>query len=121
MKQTMMIAAAIGCFSAIVTMGLAQANEPSAMGAPFATLAQAGTATKSAPAPAPAAKGAKTISEDEAKKIALKAVPGKITDVQIEKKKGENMYVVEVQPAKGGKEVDVVIHMVTGKVMAIEN
>jgi uncharacterized membrane protein YkoI len=108
MKRTMMISAAIGFFT---TLGLAQANEPSAMGAPFATLVQAGNA----------AKGAKVISEDEAKKIALKAVPGKITDVQIEKKKGENMYVVEVQPAKGGKEVDVVIHMVTGKVMAIEN
>jgi hypothetical protein len=74
-----------------------------------------------APAAAVAAKGgAKVISEDEAKKIAVKAVPGKATDIAVEKKQGVNRYVVEVQPAAGGKEMDVVIDMTSGKVLAVE-
>jgi uncharacterized membrane protein YkoI len=64
--------------------------------------------------------GAKVISEDEAKKIAVKAVPGKATDIAVEKKLGANRYVVEVQPAAGGKELDVVIDMTSGKVLAVE-
>ena len=64
--------------------------------------------------------GGKTISQDEAKLIAVKAVPGKAIDVAIEKKAGVNRYVVEVAPAKGGKELDVVIDMASGKVLAIE-
>ena len=75
------------------------------------TAAAASTATKG---------GAKVISEDEAKKIAVKAVPGKATDIAIEKKLGANRYVVEVQPAAGGKELDVVIDMTSGKVLAVE-
>jgi uncharacterized membrane protein YkoI len=74
-----------------------------------------------APAAAAAAKGgAKVISEDEAKKIAAKAVPGKVMDIAIEKKLGVNRYVVEVVPAAGGKELDVVIDMTSGKVLAVE-
>ena len=33
---------------------------------------------------------------------------------------GVNRYVVEVAPAKGGKELDVVIDMASGKVLGIE-
>ena len=66
------------------------------------------------------AKPAKTISEDEAKQIAEKAVPGKAIDVAIEKKRGANRFVVEVAPAAGGKEVDVIIDMTSGKVLGIE-
>ena len=66
------------------------------------------------------AKRAKTISEDEAKQIAAKTVPGKATDVAIEKKRGANRFVVEVAPAAGGKEVDVIIDMTSGKVLGIE-
>ena len=65
-------------------------------------------------------KQAKTISEDEAKQIAEKAVPGKAIDVAIEKKRGANRFVVEVAPAAGGKEVDVIIDMTSGKVLGIE-
>lgn len=65
-------------------------------------------------------KQAKTISEDDAKQIAEKAVPGKVTDVAIEKKRGANRFVVEVAPAAGGKEVDVIIDMTSGKVLGIE-
>ncbi len=78
---------------------------------------------------APAAKAAttpskageiKTISEDEAKAIAEKRVPGKAIDVAIEKKRGADRYVVEVKPAAGGKELDVIIDMVSGKVLGVE-
>ena len=88
----------------------------------FTTAAGGNAAAAAAPAAATVATkgGAKVISEDEAKKIAAKAVPGKIMDIAIEKKLGANRYVVEVQPAAGGKELDVVIDMTTGKVLAIE-
>ena len=71
---------------------------------------------------APAKKGAdaKVITEDEAKAIAEKRVPGKAIDVAIEKKMGANRYVVEVKPAAGGKELDVIIDMASGKVLAVE-
>lgn len=76
-----------------------------------------------APATAPPAKkgaDAKVITEDEAKAIAEKRVPGKAIDVTIEKKMGANRYVVEVKPAAGGKELDVIIDMASGKVLAVE-
>ena len=79
------------------------------------TVAQAGGSAKGAPAAA-----AKTISEDQAKEIALKAVPGKVTDIAIEKKFGANRYVVEVMPTTGGKELDVIIDMTSGKVLKVE-
>jgi uncharacterized membrane protein YkoI len=66
-------------------------------------------------------KRTKTISENEAKQIAEKAVPGRVTDLAIEKKRGANRFVVEVAPAAGGKEVDVIIDMTSGKVLGIEN
>ena len=68
----------------------------------------------------PKTKGAKIISEDEAKLIAEKKVPGKAIDVAIEKKRGVNRYVVEVKPSAGGVEVDVIIDMASGKVLAVE-
>lgn len=60
------------------------------------------------------------ISEDEAVKIALKAVPGEVTGVEIEKKLGENRYVVEVIAKEDGVETDVIIDMETGKVLTTE-
>ena len=86
----------------------------------FTTSAQAGGNAKG-PAPSAASKVAKVISEEEAKKIALKAVPGTVKDVAIEKKLGADRYVVEVVPAAGGKELDVIIDMTTGKVLKVEN
>lgn len=71
-------------------------------------------------AAAPKTQEVKTISEDEAKAIAEKRVPGKAIDVAIEKKMGANRYVVEVKPAAGGKELDVIIDMASGKVLAVE-
>jgi uncharacterized membrane protein YkoI len=86
-------------------------------------LAQYGSPAKAAdkaPTTAQKAKETKAISEDDAKQIAVKQVPGKAVDVAIEKKLGANRYVVEVRPAAGGKEVDVVIDMVSGKVLSVE-
>jgi uncharacterized membrane protein YkoI len=65
------------------------------------------------------AKGPK-ISEVEAVKIALNAVPGKVMGVAIEKKLGANRYVVEVLAKGDGAETDVIIDMETGKVLATE-
>jgi uncharacterized membrane protein YkoI len=113
MKKTILFSAVISlCIAFGVACGNANANDRT-------IIAQAGNNAKAAPAASKA--GAKVISEDEAKKIALKAVPGKVQDIAVEKKLGEDRYVVEIIPAKGGKEVDVVIHMTTGKVLAIEN
>ena len=83
------------------------------------TLAQTAVPVKPT-ADTPKAKGAKVISEDEAKLIAEKRVPGKAIDVAIEKKLGANRYVVEVTPSAGGPEVDVIIDMASGKVLAVE-
>jgi uncharacterized membrane protein YkoI len=109
----------IKLFSIVFSIGIASGNAAALEGS-MTVLAQAGATSKSQAASVPA-KVAKTITEDEAKKLALQAVPGKVIDVAIEKKKGADRYVVEVVPAKGGKEVDVIIHMTTGKILAIEN
>lgn len=84
--------------------------------APFSTAGKSVSVAGSAAT----ASGEKAISQDEAKLIAVKAVPGKAVDVAVEKKAGVNRYVVEVAPAKGGKELDVVIDMASGKVLSIE-
>lgn len=113
MTKAIVFSATIG-IGFCIALGVSRANDR-------VTIAQAGNIAKAAPAPNSSKGGANVISEDEAKKIALKAVPGKVQDIAVEKKLGADRYVVEVIPAKGGKEVDVVIHMTTGKVLAIEN
>jgi uncharacterized membrane protein YkoI len=61
-----------------------------------------------------------SITEAKAKEIAAQAVKGKVIDVAIEKKLGANRYVVEVIRESDGAEVDVIIEIETGKVLAIE-
>jgi hypothetical protein len=61
------------------------------------------------------------IGEEAARKIALEAVPGEITDLGIERKLGANRYVVEVVAAADGAETDVIIDMYSGEVLATEN
>lgn len=77
------------------------------------TYAQYGQAMQETQAPA------KKISEDEAKAIALKYLPGKVTDIAIEKKRGRNVYVVEIMSEKSG-EKDVLVDLVSGKVLGME-
>ena len=59
------------------------------------------------------------ITEDQAKAIALAAVNGTVTDVEVEKKFGKTAYVVAVQTSEG--EVDVIINVETGEILAIED
>jgi uncharacterized membrane protein YkoI len=58
------------------------------------------------------------LSVEQAKEIALKTMPGEVTSVDIEKKRGRNVYVVEIQTAKGEK--DVLVDIQTGDVVGVE-
>ncbi len=60
----------------------------------------------------------KVISEENAKKIALKIVSGKVTDITIEMKFNRKTYVVEIDAVDG--ETDVIIDIKTGEVLGIE-
>ncbi|WP_203362913.1 PepSY domain-containing protein [Bacillus sp. REN10] len=59
------------------------------------------------------------ITRDQAKKIALKSVKGKVTDVDLENKNNQWAYEVEIRTAKGDKEVSVDAQ--TGKVVSKKN
>ena len=76
---------------------------------------RAGAATEPSKGRAqPAAK----ITEEQAKKIALEQIPGKVTDVTIEKKGGKNVYVIEIQsPDQGEKDV---VDIETGKIIGTD-
>jgi len=60
------------------------------------------------------------ISKEQAVQNAVTAVPGKVTDVAIEKKGGKNVYVVEVIADKDGAETDVLVDIDSGKVLGVE-
>lgn len=64
------------------------------------------------PSPAP-------VTEEQAMAIALQKVPGKVTEVAIEKKRGKPVYVVEIQTEKEG-EKDVLVDMQSGAVLGTE-
>ena len=72
---------------------------------------QPGAAAERAPA------GAK-ITQEQAKKIALERIPGEVTEVTIERKKGKEVYVIEIQTSKG--ETDVFVDMESGKIVGTE-
>lgn len=63
---------------------------------------------------------ASKITEDAAAQIALKAVPGQVTGVVIEKKGGKSVYVVEILAQADGVETDVFVDIVTGEVVGID-
>lgn len=85
-------------------------------GNPASNVSSIGT-SRGKPAKAKSAAAAK-ISADDAKKIALQRVPGKVTDVTIERKKGKNVYVVEIQT--GSREVDVFVDIQTGEIVGTD-
>ena len=62
-----------------------------------------------------------TISEEEARQAALKALPGKVTDVTVEKKRGKTVYVIEIVAEKDGVETDVLVDMTSGTVLGMEH
>ncbi len=60
------------------------------------------------------------ITKDKAKEIALKEIPGRVTDIAIEEKFGKPAYVVEIQPDDKTGETDVIIDVYTGEFLVIE-
>ena len=76
--------------------------------------AMAGAQAQRQPA-APAAK----VSKEQATKIALERIPGKVTEVKIERKLGKNVYVVEIQTPNEG-EKDVFVDIVTGEIVGTD-
>lgn len=60
------------------------------------------------------------ITDDQAKEIALKTVPGKFIGIEIERKMGGKRIVATVIAEKTKIETDVIIDMATGKVLGIE-
>jgi uncharacterized membrane protein YkoI len=60
------------------------------------------------------------ISEEKAAEIALKEVPGNVTEVVIEKKRGKKVYVVEIIEKGSGAEVDVFVDIETGEVVGTD-
>jgi uncharacterized membrane protein YkoI len=77
--------------------------------------------TKDAAVPVTAKTGAPKISKDVAKQNALAVLPGEVTDVTIEKKRGRNVWVIEIVAAKDGAETDVLVDMETGTVIGMDN
>ncbi|MEH2588941.1 PepSY domain-containing protein [Bradyrhizobium sp. AZCC 1721] len=85
-------------------------------------LAPAMTVAAQAQQPGPSkerAPSAAKITEEQAKKIALERIPGEVTDVVIEKKRGKNVYVIEIQSPEQG-EKDVFVDIQTGKIVGTD-
>ena len=60
------------------------------------------------------------MSREQAVKAALAAVPGKVTDSGIEKKRGKNVWVIEIVADKDGAEIDVLVDLDSGKVIGMD-
>jgi uncharacterized membrane protein YkoI len=61
------------------------------------------------------------LTREQATQAALQALPGKVTDVTIEKKHGKNVYVIEIVAEKDGAETDVLVDMASGAVLGMEH
>ena len=88
-----------------------------------ATLLLPGTAPAAdaeTPVQGAAAEPSAKISREQAVKAALAAVPGKVTDTGIEKKRGKNVWVIEIVADKDGAEIDVLVDLDSGKVIGID-
>src|SRR5215813_11407803 len=59
------------------------------------------------------------ITEEQATKIALERIPGKVTEVTIERKRGKYVYVVEIQTPDAG-EKDVFVDIQTGEIVGTD-
>ena len=60
------------------------------------------------------------ISQEQATENALKVLPGKITDVTQERKRGKTVWVIEIVADKDGSENDVLVDMNSGAMLAVE-
>src|SRR5215813_10822342 len=59
------------------------------------------------------------ITEEQATTIALERIPGKVTEVTIERKRGKYVYVVEIQTPDAG-EKDVFVDIQTGEIVGTD-
>ena len=59
------------------------------------------------------------VSGEQATQIALKLIPGKATSIKIERKKGKNVYTVEIMTATQG-EKDVFVDIETGNIVGTD-
>jgi hypothetical protein len=59
------------------------------------------------------------ISREQATKIALERMPGKVSSVKIERKLGKSVYTVEIQTASQG-EKDVFVDVESGKIVGTD-
>jgi hypothetical protein len=60
------------------------------------------------------------INGNQASEIALKVIPGKANSVAIERKRGHNVYVVEILAKENGVEKDVFVDIETGEVVGTD-
>ena len=91
------------CLLAVLLLAPAMAAAQTRQSAPSAERAPAGT----------------KITKEQATKAALEHIPGKVTDVTIERKRGKNVYVIEIQSPDQG-EKDVLVDMESGKVIGTD-
>jgi uncharacterized membrane protein YkoI len=70
--------------------------------------------------PAAAKPSTAKVTKEAATEIALKKVPGTVTAVDMEKKRGRNVYAVEIIATDGGKETDVFVDTETGEVLGTD-
>jgi uncharacterized membrane protein YkoI len=61
------------------------------------------------------------ITKEQATQSALAALPGEVTDVTVEKKRGKNVWVIEIVAAKTGAETDVLVDMDSGAVIGMDH
>ena len=115
----------IGSLSAAVLLGGSAVAASGNINGQSAQQIQAGT-TQSAPASVTQSTSAnqnntgKLLTASQAKSIALKAVEGKVDDVDLERRNGQTFYEVEID-RKGSPDVTVRLDAYTGKVLAVIN
>ena len=61
------------------------------------------------------------VTREQATQAALQALPGKVTDVTIEKKHGKTVYVIEIVADSDGAETDVLVDVASGAVLGMEH
>ncbi|MGF6353230.1 putative membrane protein YkoI [Paenibacillus sp. 4624] len=115
----------IGSLSAAVLLGGSAVAASGNMNGQPAPKVQSET-TQSAPASVTQSTSAnqnntgKLLTVSQAKSIALKAVEGKVDDVDLERRNGQTFYEVEID-RKGKPDVTVRLDAYTGKVLAVVN
>ncbi len=62
---------------------------------------------------------ASNVTEEQAKAVALKALPGKVNKVELETKEGKKTYVVEIITEKTEEEKDVWVDYDTGELRGV--